>query len=348
MQLENEWKKVKQFLKTNPLTRRPVWHLLNSRTRLYWRLFRHRQALAYPSVINIETTNHCNEECWFCPRAEASRGFGLVSLDLVKKIVDQGVPHGGILYYLHKDGEPLMHSRIFDIIAYIKSAHPQNQVRLTTNGVLLKEATARRLIELKVDQVRVGIRAATRETYLQVHKKNHFDRVKANIERMLRLKEEMGAKLPMMVVQIVVCEDTIGEIDLFRQQWGDEDVFIEIKDFMSWGGWRADPTLPQVSSNADDPRRPPCIDPFHNLVVNWDGKVSLCSLDWDAQVPLGHVGKQDVLQVWRGDAVRAVREAHLKGNFKQNTMCANCQEWRYVPNLFWKNRLAFWKDDKWL
>lgn len=345
MKLQNKWKEAKRFLKTNPITSRPVWYLLNSRERFRWRLSQHRKALTYPSVINIETTNHCNEKCWFCPRAEATRGFGFVSMDLVKEIVDQGVPHGGIVYYLHKDGEPLMHPKILDIIGYIKGAHPKNQVRLTTNGTLLKEATARRLIELKVDQVRVGIRAATREAYIRVHKKDFFDRVKANVERMLELKQEMGAKHPMMIVQIVVCEDTIGEIDLFRQQWGEKDIFMEIKDFMSWGGWTADGTLPQ---NNDDPRRPPCIDPFHNLVVNWDGKVSLCSLDWDAKVPLGHVGKRSVLEVWHGEPVKAVREAHLKGNFKHNSMCENCQEWRYVPNLFWKNRLIFWKDQAWL
>src|SRR3990172_13421654 len=164
MQLKDEWKRAKVFLKTNPVTRGPVLHLLNSRARLRWRLFQHRRGLAYPSAINIETTNECNEECWFCPRADATRGFGFVSLDLVKKIVNQGVPHGGILYYLHKDGEPLMHPKIFDIIAYIKGAHPKNRVRLTTNGTLLKEHAARRLIELGVEQVRVGIRAATRET----------------------------------------------------------------------------------------------------------------------------------------------------------------------------------------
>lgn len=346
MPLKNEWKRVKRFLKTNPLTRGPVWYALNSRARLRWRLRHHRKSLAYPRVINIETTNYCNEKCWFCPRAEATRGFGFVSMDLVKKIVDQGVPHGGITYYLHKDGEPLMHPQILEIIAYMKAAHPKNQVRLTTNGTLLKEETARRLIELRVDQLRVGVRAATRETYKRVHKKDYFDRVKANVEQVLALRAEMGVRHPMVIVQIVVCEDTAGEIDLFRQQWGDKDVFMEIKDFMSWGGWTADGTLPENGNH--DPRRPPCIDPFHNLVVNFDGKVSLCSLDWDAKVSLGHVGKQDVLAVWRGEPVTAVRQAHLQGNFKQNSMCQNCQEWRYVPNLFWKNRLIPWKDQAWL
>jgi MoaA/NifB/PqqE/SkfB family radical SAM enzyme len=266
-------------------------------------------------------------------------------MDLVRKIVDQGVRHGGIVYYLHKDGEPLMHPHILDIIAYIKAAHPKNQVRLTTNGTLLKEETARRLIQLRVNQVRVGVRAATREAYIRVHKKDHFERVRANVERMLELKKELRVSDPMMIVQIVVCEDTVGEIELFRQQWSEKDVYMEIKDFMSWGGWTSDDTLPQKN---DDHRRPPCIDPFHNLVVNWDGKVSLCSLDWNGSVPLGHVGRQDVLQVWHGEPVKAVREAHLKGNFTHNSMCANCQEWRYVPNLFWKNRFIPWKDQAWL
>ena len=359
MQLKDSWKLTKRFLKTNPVTGRPVWWALNSRSRLSWRLFQHRRAQAYPTVINIETTNHCNEKCWFCPRAEATRGFGFVSLDLVKKIVDQGVPHGGIIYYLHKDGEPLMHPKIFDIIEYIKSAHPKNEVRLTTNGTLLKEKFARRLLELEVDQIRVGVRAATRETYKQIHKKDLFDRVKANVERLIELKQELrssngsGLRLfgngdkPSLIVQIVVCEDTAGEIDLFREQWGDKDVFMEIKDFMSWGGWTGDGTLAQTN---EDPRRPPCIDPFHNLVVNWDGKVSLCSLDWNCSVQMGHVGlgQSSVAEVWHGKRLNGVRVAHLRGKFKHNKMCENCEEWRYVPNLFWKNRLLPWRKEKWL
>lgn len=123
---------------------------------------------------------------------------------------------------------------------------------------------------------------------------------------------------------------------------------MEIKDFMSWGGWTADGTLPVGPENATDPRRPPCIDPFHNLVVNFDGKVSLCSLDWNNAVPFGDVSKRSVVEVWHGEAASAVRQAHLQGNFKQNSMCANCQEWRYVPNLFWRNRLLPRKDVRWL
>ena len=101
MPLMIEWRHAKRFLKTNPVTRGPVWYAINSRLRLRWRLLHHRKALAYPRVINIETTNFCNEKCWFCPREQATRGFGFVSVDLVKKIVDQGVPHGGLVYYLH-------------------------------------------------------------------------------------------------------------------------------------------------------------------------------------------------------------------------------------------------------
>ena len=338
-------KRLRRFLKTNRFTRRPVIHLQNSVIRFHYRITRHPRSSRYPTAINIETTNHCNEACWFCPRADATRGFGFVSLEMVRRIVDEGVPYGPITYFLHKDGEPLMHPQILEIIRYIKKAHPGNIIHLTTNGVLLKESIARRLIELKVDLVRVGIRAATEDTYFKVHKKQHFKRVKDNIQTLLRLKRETAAKTPAVITQIVVCEDTKDEIDLFRQTWENEDVFMEIKDFMSWGGWASDGTLPESNT---DYRRPPCIDPFHNAVINWDGQVSLCSLDWNCAVKLGDIKDASLKEVWNAKPVTAVREAHLNGNFNQNSLCANCHEWKYVPNLFWKNRLVFWKDQKWM
>lgn len=341
---ERTIRKVKRFLKTNRLTRRPVVFWQNSAIRMQYRMNNHPRALRFPTAINIETTNHCNEECWFCPRADATRGFGFVSMDLVKKIVDEGVPYGPITYFLHKDGEPLMHPQILEIIRYIKSAHPKNMIHLTTNGVLMKESIARRLIELKVDIVRVGIRAATEETFFKIHKKQHFQRVKDNIYTLLRLRREAASRTPKIITQIVVCDDTKDEIDLFRRTWEPEDVFMEIKDFMTWGGWTSDPTL-QVDNT--DPRRPPCIDPFHNAVINWDGQVSLCSLDWNCAVKLGDVSKTSLKEMWNDAPVTAVREAHLNGNFHQNSLCANCHEWKFVPTLFWKNRLVFWKDQRW-
>src|SRR5574341_1351276 len=127
-------KRLKRFLKTNRFTRRPVLHWLNSAIRVQHRLTDHQRGLRFPIAINIETTNHCNEECWFCPRADATRGFGFASLEMVRNIVDEGVPHGPITYFLHKDGEPLMHPQILEIIRYIKGAHPENKIHLTTRS----------------------------------------------------------------------------------------------------------------------------------------------------------------------------------------------------------------------
>ena len=58
----------------------------------------------------------------------------------------------------------------------------------------VKATDTTRLIDLGVEQIRVGIRSATRETFQHIHKKDLFDRVKANIERLLELKDEMLAQ----------------------------------------------------------------------------------------------------------------------------------------------------------
>lgn len=336
---------LKAFLKTNRFLKKPLEHLLNNRDRLKYRLGQYQKNLLYPRTINIETTNYCNEKCWFCPRAEATRGFGLVSMDLVKKVVDESVPYGPVTYYLHKDGEPLMHPQILEIMRYIKSANPSNQIMLTTNGSLLKEKISKGLIEVGVDAVRIGIRAATPETYCKIHKRDHFNLIIENTMRLLDLKDRLGSKNPEVAMQIVVCEDTKDEIDLFVETWEKKRVAMEIKEFMSWGGWTSDGTLHNGSLSD---KRPPCIDPFHNIVINWDGKVSLCSLDWNNAVPFGDLTKQSIKEVWHDKPVRNVRKAHQFGIYTCNSLCANCDEWRYVPNLFWRNRVLFWKKQKWL
>ena len=65
---------------------------------------------------------------------------------------------------------------------------------------------------------------------------------------------------------------------------------------------------------------------------------------------MGHVGlgKDKVAKTWVDKRYNGVRVAHLRGKFKHNHLCENCEEWRTVPNLFWRNWLLTWKKDKWL
>ena len=79
----------------------------------------------FPLILNIEPTNHCNLDCYLCARAKAielgKKKLGNMEFKLYKKIINECSNHQKLLMLnFHKDGESLLHPRIYDMIRYAK------------------------------------------------------------------------------------------------------------------------------------------------------------------------------------------------------------------------------------
>jgi len=95
----------------------------------YWRVgFSYalglNRTLAGPIAVHIETTNICNFRCVYCPQSKpedhfATLGRGKMSLSDFKVILDKVLSAWNIHeLVLTRDGEPLVHPRLHEFIAY--------------------------------------------------------------------------------------------------------------------------------------------------------------------------------------------------------------------------------------
>jgi hypothetical protein len=57
-----------------------------------------------------------------------------------------------------------------------------------------------------------------------------------------------------------------------------------------------------------------CSYPFSQMIIRPDGKLSFCCADAYAQMTLGDLTKQSILEVWNSDAYAKVRELAMKGS----------------------------------
>lgn len=81
-----------------------------------------------PLVCHVEVTNTCNFKCQFCD--SSSNPFykkfdkGFMDYSLYCKVIDEltAFPHVPKQLSFHLYGEPLLHPRIADMIAYAKKA----------------------------------------------------------------------------------------------------------------------------------------------------------------------------------------------------------------------------------
>ena len=117
-----------------------------------------------PDRMYIESTNMCNLSCVMCPtgRKEVLRPKGFMEFDVFKQIVDEMAPHVKATT-LHIWGEPLMHKRIFDMVAYCRAHNLRSEI--STNATLLDEKKAQKLLDAGLDAIYLCLDGMRPETY---------------------------------------------------------------------------------------------------------------------------------------------------------------------------------------
>jgi radical SAM protein with 4Fe4S-binding SPASM domain len=99
------------------------------------------------------------------------------------------------------EGEPFLHPSLFDLIAIAKDAG--FQVLLFTNGTFLNEANCRALLDSGLDLLRVGLWVSSPEEYEETYPasgRNHFRTIVEGLKLLSRLKAEMRARAPEVIL----------------------------------------------------------------------------------------------------------------------------------------------------
>lgn len=258
-----------------------------------------RDRAPLPEIIQIEATNLCNAKCVFCPRDRMERKQGVMDMALHRKIVDESAALGIHHVRLHNYGESFIDHQLVEKIRYAKS-RGIGEVGLISNGSLITEPAARAIVEAGLDAINISVDAAGKETFERTRVGLKYDRVIENIEGLVRVRKELGATRPKLILSFVRQENADAE-RAFIEKWSRIADKVHITNQHNWAG--------TLHTRSDV--RFPCYRPWLTFTVLWDGRVSLCCADFDAKVILGDLRTQTIAEVWNSDVFRAVRRAHL-------------------------------------
>ena len=165
-----------------------------------------------PVCLYLEVTNRCNLLCATCPRTYAElEPPADLSWDLFLKIVDQLPDLRRAV--LHGVGEPMLVKSLPKMVRTL--AERGVTVLFNTNGTALSERNGRALIEAGLDELRVSLDAATRESFRAVRGKDYFDRILANVRRFRALQEREGLTRPRVSLWLTGLKETIAELPAF-------------------------------------------------------------------------------------------------------------------------------------
>lgn len=286
----------------------------------------------FPSQINVDCTMFCNLACIHCPYETVTKlkGAGRKNLpvELHTKLIDEiattGKGHCTFLRYTG-DGEPLLHPQLAEMIAYAyqRTGLPIN---VTTNGMLLTEQRTKDLIDAGVAVIDVSIDAHSQETYGQIRVKGVLSVTHECTHRAIKMAREAGGHTKIMV-SFVRQPENMHEAAEFERYWKEAGAdFVVLRNRHSCGGAVQD-MKEFLWANAPQPRKP-CLYPWERMVLKADGELTYCPVDWHHIAAVGNFSLMTVAEVWQGEEMRQLREAHVTGKFAaKHGFCAQCPDW---------------------
>lgn len=254
--------------------------------------------------LNLELANACNLRCTFCPTGNGrmQRPPGLMREETFRRALAGAGPLEFAL--LFQWGEPLLHPRFLEL-ALAARAHGARTL-VTTNGTLLDARRVAALLEAGVERVTLSVDgdAATHEAVRGVP----LARTEEGLERLLAARE--ARRSPMAVdVSMVVSPETEQAAAAFRARYTGRVDRVQ--------------SIPLLTRGE---RRTRCREPWRGgLVVLRDGVVTVCCVDHDGALAVGHVERDRLADLWNGPAMRALRARHVSGDLP--ALCAGCTEY---------------------
>lgn len=165
-----------------------------------------------PVCLYLEVTNRCNLLCTTCPRTfEDLEPPADMSWALFTRIVDQLPRIERVV--LHGVGEPMLIDELPRMIRYLKARG--TYVLFNTNGTLLTAKKGRELIESGLDELRVSLDAAERETFRVVRGRDYFDRIVRNVGAFTAMQREIAAPLPRVSLWLTGLKETLDQLEAF-------------------------------------------------------------------------------------------------------------------------------------
>lgn len=301
-----------------------------------------------PALLMIEPTNICNLHCPMCPSGtgEMTRPRGKMDVRAIRKVLDE-IGHSLVLIQFWNQGEPFVHPEFLDIVAYAKSKGIACMT--STNGHFLKtDDEVQAVIDSGLDEIIISLDGVDQKTYEKYRVGGNYQTVLDGITRLVAAKKRARTKRPIIHLQYLVMKHNEAYVDQIVSRGKELGVdLVSLKTAQVYTEEQAESFLPedekyrrysQDSEGVHIKRTNQlwCDFLYHGTVINWDGEVTPCCFDKDADYSAGNAFREGsfLSTIWRGEPLQKFRQQVLL-NRNDIPICANCFEGMNQPYVYY-------------
>ncbi len=264
-------------------------------------------------LIEIEVFSYCNRRCWFCPNSFIDRHssnnimpenvYLKILYDLQKIEYDQEITYS-------RYNEPLSHKEIIlERISQARHLLPDVKLRTNTNGDYIDYNY---ILELRD--------SGLNELFIQQYLGNNelYDHEK--------MKQKMLTKLDKLNIEYSLITDIVDQRIEYKLHIPNILVHLRARNFSIEGSARTDMVKKQ---NKPYHRTHPCIQPFHNMYIDYNGKVMVCcntrsDINSHEDGVMGSVLENNLWHIYSSHKYDKWRD-HLKDFSPKSGICKECK-----------------------
>lgn len=288
---------------------------------------------SYPVSVELTLTDRCHLECEWCSDRklrERNTTNQDIDFEVLRKLLEDLSKNGTKGIVIEGGGEPALYSSFEEVLDLAKGYG--FRLGLITNGIILPSEKALK----QLDWIRISLDATNKEQFLRAKKKDFFDEVMHNIEKIGRFKEKHDFIIGIAYVLTCFNEDNIEELILNLSKIGVD--YVQLRPVVD-----CPELLPQKKSleYLEKYSTPDFTIHIHNLkenvirgnanlpccahslstVIAANGNVYICGRlnKYEWLKPIGNLYQASFYEIWNGQERRKQVNMVLDSDF--------CREW---------------------
>ena len=285
----------------------------------------------FPLFLHLELNQICNLRCPSCPIGQPQAHAKYISSEkmgwnLYQKIILEGEKYDCPSMEPQGTNEPFLDQNLEDYIRFAAD-HGFIDIMLNTNGTLLTEERARKVLKSGITRLRFSLDAATKETFEKVRLGANYDTTMKNIERFLEIKKQEKCDLPVVGVNFCKTKFNEHEEEAFIKKWIDKVDFFVIQDFQPPDlDTNYSEFLPSKSVFRENIQESGynCQQPWQRVLVRSNGEVCPCCAFFSEELSLGNLKDHNLHELWNSKEMHDLRDMHKRGNYEENSWCKKC------------------------
>lgn len=255
--------------------------------------------------LQVETTNHCNGKCLFCPQHEFTEK-GFMTDELYAKILDEASQLPNLkMFHPMLTGEPFLDKKFMSRLLMARDKLSNVEIELYTNGSLLTEEIVSQLSTISNLHLSVSLNGLNPETRKKLMGLDDY----WHVIQMFKLMETVGVKYRATLVAYP--EVSLEEVRGFIESGGTAICY------QSWAGTQYPYQRKRWTS---------CPRAINQITVLYTGEVCLCCFDPFGEINFGNLNKQTIEEVWNNDYHKEYQSMHKQGRGHELPKCKACTE----------------------